>query len=181
MMLGTEGDLSAAGPGRPTVAEIERAVAEFRGFVEEGDDSSMYLEPLREFLMAEGDIVGELEMTEEHLKKLKFNFTESRTKRLFVEAVNNGRISESAEQSADLGACPLLRALLPERACTSAERCCWRADIKIANAKKESKLAQQRKDEATKSIALNFAPAVANRTPTRRSAAGAECQSMHTL
>ncbi len=96
-----------AGAGRPqTVAQMERAVADFRGFVQEGDDSSMYLEPLREFLMAEGDIGGELEETEEHLKKLKFNFIESLTKRYFVEAVKNGQISESAELSAELGACP---------------------------------------------------------------------------
>jgi hypothetical protein len=94
----------AAERAKPSAADIERALAGFRGFVEEGDDSSMYLEPLREFLMAEGDIAGELEMTEEHLKKLKFNFTESFTKRLFVEAVNNGQIDESAEQSAELGA-----------------------------------------------------------------------------
>eukprot|EP01043_Picozoa_sp_COSAG02_P051410 COSAG02_NODE_5407_length_4354_cov_7.370623_4_plen_117_part_00 len=108
MMLSSEGHgMEVAGAGRPlTVAQMERAVADFRGFVEEGDDSSMYLEPLREFLMAEGDIPGELEMTEEHLKKLKFNFTESLTKKLFVEAVNNGQISESAELSAELGACP---------------------------------------------------------------------------
>ena len=92
---------------KPSVEGMERAIADFRAFVEVGDDSNMYLEPLREFLQAEGDIVGELAMTEEHLKKLKFNFIESCTKARFVSAVMNGQIDESAEQSAELGAPPL--------------------------------------------------------------------------
>ena len=87
-----------------TAAEIEQNIEAFRGFVEEGDDSKMYLGPLTDFLQAEGDIPGELEMTEEHLKKLKFNFTETCTKRRWVQAVQNGQIDESAEQSAELGA-----------------------------------------------------------------------------
>ena len=122
----------------PSVDGMERAIAAFHGFVEEGDDSNMYLEPLREFLHAEGDIVGELGQTDEHLKKLKFNFTESYTKARFVERVVNGDIAESAELDAEL-------------------------DIKIADAKKQSKVAQQQKDAAVKTIAEQRAPAVARR------------------
>ena len=89
---------------RPSVGGLERALASFRRFPEEGDDSKMYLEPLREFLQGEGDIAGELTLTEEHLKKLKFNFTELYTKARFLECVHKGSIDESAELSAELGA-----------------------------------------------------------------------------
>ena len=122
----------------PSVDGMERAIASFRGFVEEGDDSRMYLEPLREFLQAEGDIAGELGQTEEHLKKLKFNFTESYTKARFVERVVNGEIAESPELDAEL-------------------------ELRIANAKQQSKLAQQQKDAAVKTISTVRAPAVARR------------------
>ena len=111
---------------RPSVGGLERALASFRRFPEEGDDSKMYLEPLREFLQGEGDIAGELTLTEEHLKKLKFNFIESYTKARFVSAVANGQIDESAEQSAELGAPPLpLPALAaPTRAAGLFAECC---------------------------------------------------------
>ena len=87
----------------PSLAGHEKALAGFRSFLQPGDDSESHRVPLKEMLDAEGDIAGDVLSTEEHLKKLKFNYTEICTKRRWVQAVQTGQIDESAEQSAELG------------------------------------------------------------------------------
>jgi hypothetical protein len=120
----------------PSVASFDKAVAGFGAFVVSADDSESYRVPLTEMLQSEGDVEGDLLATHEHLKKLKFNYTELYTKKRFLECVASGDVEESAELSAEL-------------------------DLQIAGAKRNSKAAKARLEKAQAEILEHSAPMAA--------------------
>eukprot|EP01051_Picozoa_sp_SAG22_P009350 SAG22_NODE_773_length_7297_cov_102.041539_2_plen_379_part_00 len=74
------------------------STADLRAFVDqENDDPHEYVKPLKEYLQTEGDIKGDLQATEEHLKKLKFTYVELLTKERFL-----GQVSETAGGQPDV-------------------------------------------------------------------------------
>lgn len=60
------------------------------------DDPTEYVKPLKEYLLTEGDLKGDLAATEEHLKKLKFTYIELLTKELFLGHVASGGVDSEA-------------------------------------------------------------------------------------
>eukprot|EP01052_Picozoa_sp_SAG31_P017360 SAG31_NODE_1184_length_9496_cov_7.198680_7_plen_318_part_00 len=77
-------------------------MAALRDFINTEDDPDEYIKPLKEYLLTEGDISGDLAATEEHLKKLKFTYVELLTKQLFLGHVTSGSGDASVARSNEI-------------------------------------------------------------------------------